>query len=83
MKPAFYQNARGEFVLAFGLFKTLDPDALAAGKLKIKPEFRRGRRQRHRPQRPGRDAWRQGPVRRRPVRRARQAAEVLASSPRN
>jgi hypothetical protein len=40
MKPAFYQNARGEFVLAFGLFKTLDPDALAAGKLKIKPEFK-------------------------------------------
>lgn len=37
MKSAFYQNGRGEYVMTFQLFKCLDPEALARGRLKIRP----------------------------------------------
>lgn len=36
MDPAFYINARGEWVLSYPLFKTLDPNALAAGRIVIR-----------------------------------------------
>ena len=36
MKPAFYRSARGEYVMTYPLFKCLDPDALAKGKLRIR-----------------------------------------------
>jgi hypothetical protein len=31
---AFYQNARGEYVLSYAAFKTLDPYAICEGRLK-------------------------------------------------
>jgi hypothetical protein len=41
MTPTFYQNKRGEFVMTHALFSTLDPDALAKGKLKMRREYRK------------------------------------------
>lgn len=35
----FYQNRR-EYVLSFGLFKTLDPEALAKGRIVVRDEFK-------------------------------------------
>lgn len=36
MTPTFYINMRGEWVMSYPLFKTLDPNALAVGRIKIR-----------------------------------------------